>query len=84
MACSFYIDLYGAIFVASYRLHLQRQAIETVVAAANLVDRDPISVALIERGEVTTPTEKFASTRLRAMGKSCLTDRENTGCIRYL
>ena len=50
-------------FVASYRLHLQRQAIETVVAAANLVDRDPISVALIERGEVTTPTEKFASTR---------------------
>lgn len=62
-------------FVASYRLHLQRQAIETVVAAANLVDRDPISVALIERGEVTTPTEKFASTRLRAMGEE-LFDRQ--------
>ena len=76
VACVFFILICMApFFVASYRLHLQRQAIETVVAAANLVDRDPISVALIERGEVTTPTEKFASTRLRSMGEE-LFDRQ--------
>ena len=53
VACSFFILICMApFFVASYRLHLQRQAIETVVAAANLVDRDPISVAL--RGLIDT------------------------------
>ena len=51
------------------RLQSQRNAIESIVRQANLVDRDPISVALLERGEVVTLIEgKFESSRLRSIG----------------
>ncbi len=62
-------------FVASARLQSQRDAIELVVQQANLADREPISVALLEQGEVTTALGKFQSSRLRSMGND-LFDRQ--------
>jgi hypothetical protein len=63
-------------FWASMRLQSQRNAIESIVRQANLVDRDPISVALLERGEVVTLIEgKFESSRLRSIGAD-LFDRQ--------
>lgn len=55
-------------FIASLKLQSQRDAIETVVRQGNLNDRDPISVALLERGEVRTPQAVFQSSQLRSMG----------------
>jgi ABC-type transport system involved in multi-copper enzyme maturation permease subunit len=62
-------------FVASFALQGKRDAIESVVREANLKDRDPVSVALLERGEVATPLGKFDSARLRSMGAD-LFDRQ--------
>ncbi|MEI6023513.1 MAG: hypothetical protein WCP80_02825 [Phycisphaerales bacterium] len=62
-------------FVASARLQSQRDAIEMIVQQGNLADREPISVALLERGEVTTSMGKFQSSRLRSMGND-LFDRQ--------
>ena len=67
---SFFVvmGLLSPFFISSIRLQSQRNAIETVVSQANLNDRDPISVALLERGEVTTSLGVFKSTQLRSMG----------------
>ena len=70
MVCTLVMaGLVSPFFLASMRLHTQRNAIESIVRQANLVDRDPISVALLERGEVVTLAEgKFESSRLRSIG----------------
>ena len=67
---SFFVvmGLLSPFFISSIKLQSQRNAIETVVSQANLNDRDPISVALLERGEVTTSLGVFKSTQLRSMG----------------
>lgn len=69
------LGFHDSFFVASARLQTQRDAIEMIVQQGNLADREPISVALLERGEVTTSMGKFQSSRLRSMGND-LFDRQ--------
>ena len=74
--CIFVITgLLSPFFIASLKLQSQRNSIESVLRQANFKDRDPISVGLVEKGEVATPLQLFKSSQLRAMGAE-LFDRQ--------
>jgi hypothetical protein len=62
--CIFVITgLLSPFFIASLKLQSQRNAIESVLRQANFKDRDPISVGLVEKGEVATPLHLFKSSQ---------------------
>ena len=54
--------------VAALRLERERTTIAAALASANLQERDPVAVALVERGEVSVLGEVLSSARLKSAG----------------
>ena len=54
--------------MAALKLERERATIATALAAANLSERDPVAVALAERGEVAVLGETLVSERLKQAG----------------
>ncbi len=55
--------------VASLRIERERREVIDALSKANLVERDPVAVALLERGEVAVFGEKLTNPRLQQAGK---------------
>lgn len=78
--CSVAVSLLVVVLMAPFlvqaiSLDVRRQAIVSALQKANLVERDPVSVALLERGEVIILQETFSSERLKRIGEE-LFDRK--------
>lgn len=54
--------------ISAQSIEFRRQSIYSILQSANLAERDPISVALLEKGEVAAVGEVFGSARLKQVG----------------